>query len=68
MIKPNVLLFLDFGGGEIIIILLVILIILGPEKIPAAAGANGPQLRGANRLRENLSLLFRSDERSARAL
>jgi len=37
MIKPNLLLFLDFGGGEIIIILMVILIVLGPDKIPAFA-------------------------------
>lgn len=45
MIKPNVLLFLDFGGGEIIIILLVILIILGPDKIPAFAKKAGDVMR-----------------------
>ena len=37
MIIPSLLLFLDFGGGELIIIFLVILVVLGPDKIPAFA-------------------------------
>lgn len=45
MIKPNLILFLDFGGGEIIVILLVILIVLGPDKIPAFAKQAGQVLR-----------------------
>jgi len=45
MIKPNLLLFLDFGGGEIIIILMVILIVLGPDKIPAFAKKAGDVIR-----------------------
>jgi len=45
MIKPHVLLFLDFGGGEIIIIFLVILIVLGPDKIPAFAKKAGEVIR-----------------------
>jgi len=45
MIKPNTLLFLDFGGGEIIIILLVILIVLGPDKIPEFARKAGDIMR-----------------------
>ena len=45
MFKPTIVLFLDFGGGEIIIILLVILIVLGPDKIPAFAKKAGEVLR-----------------------
>lgn len=45
MFKPTIVLFLDFGGGEIIIILLVILIVLGPDKIPAFARKAGEVLR-----------------------
>jgi len=45
MYIPNVLLFLDFGGGEIIIILLVILIVLGPDKIPEFAKKAGDIMR-----------------------
>ncbi len=45
MIKPSLILFLDFGGGEIILILLVILIVLGPDKIPAFAKQAGKVLR-----------------------
>jgi len=45
MYIPNVLLFLDFGGGEIIIILLVILVVLGPEKIPEFARKAGDIMR-----------------------
>jgi len=45
MIKPSLLLFLDFGGGEIIIILLVILIVLGPDKIPEFAKKAGDIMR-----------------------
>ncbi len=37
MTTSSLLLFLDFGGGEIIIIFLVILVVLGPDKIPAFA-------------------------------
>jgi sec-independent protein translocase protein TatB len=40
-----ILLFLDFGGGEIIIIFLVILIVLGPDKIPEFAKKAGQVLR-----------------------
>jgi len=45
MIKPSLLLFLDFGGGEVIIILLVILIVLGPDKIPEFAKKAGDIMR-----------------------
>jgi Tat protein translocase TatB subunit len=45
MLRPELLLFLDFGGGEIIIILLVILIVLGPDKIPAFAKRAGQVIR-----------------------
>lgn len=45
MTHAPVLLFLDFGGGEIIIILLVILIVLGPDKIPEFAKKAGQVMR-----------------------
>lgn len=45
MTQAPILLFLDFGGGEIIIILLVILIVLGPDKIPAFAKKAGQVMR-----------------------
>ena len=45
MTHAPILLFLDFGGGEIIIILLVILVILGPDKIPEFAKKAGQVMR-----------------------
>lgn len=45
MTMPGVLLFLDFGGGEILIILLAILIVLGPDKIPEFAKKTGQVIR-----------------------
>ncbi|NOR87572.1 MAG: hypothetical protein GQ527_08195, partial [Bacteroidales bacterium] len=45
MLVPKLLLFLNFGGGEIIIILLFILIVLGPDKIPEFARKAGDVLR-----------------------
>ena len=45
MSTASMLLFLDFGGGEIIIILLVIMVVLGPDKIPAFAKRAGEIMR-----------------------
>ena len=54
MPTPRVLLFLDFGGGEIIIIFLVILIVLGPDKIPEFAKKAGEVLRYVRRATDDI--------------
>lgn len=54
MIQPSLILFLDFGGGEIMIILLVILIVLGPDKIPAFAKQAGQVIRYVRRATDDI--------------